>query len=317
MIQNMKRETLPFLSYGEWLHDRSQDLTSTESPALFDLSPYSTVFELHHAKKDGLVVPFKGSERMEKGKRLQEYVAQEVALEKGWVVTPFTDYIRIPEIRMGSSFDYKAVCPERGEGILEIKGVDSFIYKQSWSEEEIPAHIEIQARHQMLVSELPWICVAVATSTWDIQYHFFERDAEFEAGLLAANKKFWEDVDAGIAPRPDFYRDGDVVNLLYKNAGGEPENRTDDLVLEAMLSKFDRLKDEVSIAEKEKEATKFAIHSHLANAGGAYTERWKVTTGWTKSSPDKAITQEMVGTVIPGRKGYRQCLLADLTKKKG
>ena len=60
----MTRESIIPASEEEWLKLRTLDVTSTESPALFGLSPYMTKFELWHRKKSGEVYTIKDNERM-------------------------------------------------------------------------------------------------------------------------------------------------------------------------------------------------------------------------------------------------------------
>ena len=100
----MARETINITSEAQWLDLRREDITSTMVPALFGLSPYTTRFELYHAKASGIEVPFKSNERVEKGKRMEAAIAHEAALQEGWTdLKPLDDYIRIPGRRAGSS----------------------------------------------------------------------------------------------------------------------------------------------------------------------------------------------------------------------
>lgn len=314
----MKREISEGLTRAQWLAKRLQGITSTESPALFDLSPYTSLFEVYHAKKSGLLLPFESSERMEKGLRMQDAAANEVALRMGWTVRSLEGtYIRIPELRLGASFDYEFTKPSGEKGLLEIKMVDHFVYKGQWSEEEIPPHIEIQARHQMLCADVyNEIYVAAFTGIYDFHLHHFVRDAEFEAGLIDAVKKFWADVEAGNEPKPDFYRDNEVIAALYKSAGGEAVDKTEDAEFEAEVAKFYRLNSERKVIEKDEAAQKAKIHFLLGNDSGAFTNTYRVMAGWTKDSAGASITQEMVGTITGGRKGYRQMLVKNIKEVK-
>lgn len=309
----MQREVITPKSEQDWLDLRKKDLTSTMMPALFGLSPYSTVFELYHAKKNKVFLPFETNERMEKGKRMEGYAAQEVAIREGWDVRPKDSYIRLKGKRIGSSFDFEVSCPKKGLGILEIKALDFFRHKEYWSEDEIPADKEIQIRHQMMVSgEYSWGVVCAFTSVYDYHPYFFERDMDFESGLLEAAEKFWSDVDNGREPRPDFYRDAPVIAELYKGAGGELVDRTKDQALDSAILKYEISKEQEARAKADKEAAKAQIHRMLENDGGAYTENFRVKAGWTKGSPGKEITGEMVGEVIYAKNPHRRCDVARL-----
>lgn len=317
----MTREIIPITSEAQWLSLRISDITSTAMSALVNASPYATPFEVYHAKRSGLQVPFETNERIKKGNRGEQYCAQEVAEKTGWEVRKVNDYFRIHGERMGASLDYEILHPIKGWGDLEIKMVDFFQHKQKFSEDECPPHIEIQLQHQLEVSDrYDWGMTAVFTGIYDYIPYERERDREMGKNLRAITKKFWADVDAGREPEPDFHRDQEVLDLLYRNAGGEPIDKTGDAELEAVIAKHVRLGKEIKYLDEERDAAKAEIHRRLENAGGAYTDRYKVTTAWTKGSAGTVITPDMVGTVINARAAYRQCLSKDLmsnSKGKG
>jgi len=304
----MIKEIIPITSEAQWLALRGADLTSTAISCLWGLSPYQTVFELYHAKRNGIILPFKDNERMQKGKRMEQYAAQEVMDKYGWAGMHAEVYVRIPELKLGSSFDYFVTCPERGKGILEIKAVDKFQHDKKWDDDEIPPHIEIQARHQMLCADLDWVCVSAHTSIYESHEYFLTRDKEYENGIIAAAKKFWADVAAGIEPEADFSRDGDVISALYKNATGEAD-LTGDNELPTLLSEYKRISDEAKVFEDKKEAMKNEIHAKLGNTARGYTADAIVDAAWTKGSAGKVVTEDMVGNVIGQRAAYRKLLI--------
>lgn len=319
----MTREIIPITSEEQWLAERAKDITSTAIPALFELSPYCTVFELYHAHKNGIVLPFQENDRTKAGKAIEQYAA-EVAAEKlsethGPVaaVRRLDFYARIPGERMGSSFDFEVEFEDGHKLLLELKAVDYFRHKEKWVEGEAPEHVEIQLQHQLeCIDRYDHGVIAAFTSIYDCTLYERERDREMGQALRAASRKFWADVDAGNEPAPNFYRDGDVIAALYRHAGGEAIDLTADEGMEELLERFRRNKDEESAFGKEASAAKAEIHRRLGEAAGGYTERFKVTAGWTKDVQGTLVTEEMVGTYIGGRKGYRQCLVYDMNKKK-
>src|SRR3546814_435201 len=91
-------------SEAHWLSLRAEDVTSTESPALFGLSPYATAFELHHRKTGKLSANFEQNERMIWGRRLERVIASAVGEEQGVKVRRLSAYIRHDTVsRMGAS----------------------------------------------------------------------------------------------------------------------------------------------------------------------------------------------------------------------
>ena len=113
-------------NHEHWLQMRQQDVTSTESACLFGESPYMTRFELWHAKRSGQARAFKQNERMLWGNRLEAAIAHGIADEQGWQISPLKEYMRDPDLRMGSSFDF--VITNLGEPVhLEIKRAGQLI----------------------------------------------------------------------------------------------------------------------------------------------------------------------------------------------
>lgn len=316
----MTREIIPIISEEQWLSLREADITSTMSPALFNASPYLTIFELFHAKRSGVHVPFHQTERMNKGRKIEQYVAESVAEKLGCeYARKNNDYIRIPDERMASSFDWELVFPSGEVVNLEIKAVDHFQHKAKWEEDEAPPHIEIQVQHEMECADrYERTIIAACTGIYDFHLIERQRDREMGRNIRLAASTFWAHVDEGVAPKPDFYRDAEVIKALYPIIGEQPVDMKEDLELEALLSKFSRLKAELKSNEEEANATKAEIHLRLGATGVAYTDRFKVLTKKVGGSAGKPVTQEMVGTIIGAKMPYRQLLVTDmLSNSKG
>lgn len=310
----MTRQLIEITSHEQWLDLRREDITSTMVPALFGLSPYTTRFELYHAKASGIEVPFKGNDRVDKGTRMEQYAAQEIAAKTGWTVEPFKSYMRVPDERMGCSFDCIATKPDGSRGILEIKAVDYFIHKDRWVDDQAPEHIEIQLQHQLeCANEFEWGAIAAFTGIYDFHLYERERDREMGEAMRRTVAAFWADVDARRAPPPDFARDDAVIALLHKGADGAPLDLTSDDDFDRLLARYERHKATEKEAKALADADKAEIHHRLAGAAGAYTNRYRVTAGWTKDSPGRPAEP---GEIIGARAGYRQCILKDLTKGK-
>ena len=97
-------EIIPFTTEEAWLQARQRDVTSTESAALFGMSPYVTRYDLWHRKRSGTAPEFKTNDRMKWGNRLEAAIAHGIAEEQGWEIRPMKEYMRDPDARMGSSY---------------------------------------------------------------------------------------------------------------------------------------------------------------------------------------------------------------------
>jgi putative phage-type endonuclease len=215
----MERLTLTPKDKTDWLKMRAEDLTSTDMAAVFNLSPYSTLFETWHRKKDKTIIELEENERMAWGNRLEAAIAHGVAEDNGWQVEPMKNYMRLPEHRIGSSFDFAI----GKDGILEIKNVDSLAYKNSWIENEdgtidAPNHIELQAQTQLLVSGRKYAYIAALVGGNTVKLIHREPDLGIHAAIIKKAKEFWESIDNNKEPRPDFERDFETIRALYNRA---------------------------------------------------------------------------------------------------
>lgn len=141
-------ETLRFNTKAEWLAQREKDLTSTDIAALFGVSPYKTPYQLWMIKHGRIKDDITENEAMRWGTRLQDAIAAGIAEEQGWKISRMDEYIRLSDLRLGSSFDFSI----DDETILEIKNVGIRAYSAGWTDTAAPKHIELQCQHQLLVS---------------------------------------------------------------------------------------------------------------------------------------------------------------------
>lgn len=313
----MEREIIKYKTEDEWLQARAKDLTSSEVSALFGLNKYVSVFELWHAKKSGEPIPFEEQEYTKWGNRLEAAIAEGVAEEKGWVVEPFKEYVRIPSLRIGSSFDFQIVesCGTNAEdttietvAILEIKNVNQFIFKEEWIVDdatkevlEAPTHIEIQIQHQMLVSGIDRAVIAALINGNKLILLERKADPEIQAAILKKAAEFWASVDSGVEPKPDFQRDVDAIARIYGYAEpGKVFDGTEDML--EMVKEYYALGQTIKAAEEKCDVIKGKILVEIGDAE-------KVV------HPNFSISAGMVGParVAYDRKGYR---LFKITPKK-
>jgi len=309
----MERITLKCNNREDWLEYRKPDITSTDTAALFGLSPYKTRFELYHKHASGIILPFTSNERVDKGNRMEAAIAHEAALQEGWTdLKPFKDYVRIPSERIGSSFDFEAIDKDGEPILVEIKMVDYFRYRDMWVDSQAPDHIEVQVAHELMLAGRFKRCAIVAwTGTYDCNVIYRERDPNMERGILTAIRKFWQDVDARNEPAPDFARDEDMIAALFRSLRPDPADMSD-TSLDDKLTAYELARLQAKEFDDKAKALKAEIHFALGDVGEAFTNQYKIGAKWTKDSSGTLITDAMVGTSIGGRKGYRQLNLKRL-----
>lgn len=321
------------LSFDDWLHLRAEDISSTESAALYNMSPYSTPYEVYHQKKafrdTGELFTLEDNERMRVGRKMEAPIAELFSEQYGIPSEPFKDYARHSDVEhMGASFDYQIQDgPDRitidgvtyklnGPGILEIKNVDYFIYKKEWSEDEAPPHIEIQVQHQMEVMNWDWCIICPLVGGNQLKPIFRERDRAVGEAIKNKVEEFWSNMDAGLDPHPDYEKDADLLIKLYSEDDGEVMDISDDDGLQALVMSYDELRQRYNDLEKATKTIKAEVLDRVKNASALVTD-WglRLNLSRTKDSPPRTITEDMIGQEIGGRKGYRQFRITRKGKK--
>lgn len=268
-------------SEEHWHQLRLQDVTSTQSAALFGLSPYSTAFDLWHQKRDQKQPEHRQSGRMKWGLALQDVIGQAVAAERDWKIRRLNCYMRLPDVRMGASFDFEIVSNERGPGILEIKNVDSLIFRNDWLQEgesiEAPAHIEIQFQHQLYIAGRSWGAIAVLVGGNDLRVITRDQYQDVGESIEAKVRDFWASIHAGTPPEPTYPRDAAVIKRIYGFAdpGRLCDARTDD-ELTALCEAYAAARDREKQAKEDREVAHAKIlikigDAEKAIAGNGYT----------------------------------------------
>lgn len=283
----VKRETFPATSTEDWLKLRTRDVTSTESAALFGLSPYVTPFELWHRKKAGNIVEVEPNERMKWGTRLQDSIAAGIAADEKWIISKRAEYQRLPEQRIGASFDFAIMGGKGEEGLLEIKNVDPLAMRDGWlvedEEIEAPPHIEMQVQHQLLVSGLPYAYIGALVGGNRTVLIRREPIPSIIQDIVTRTEEFWASVDANKAPKPDFSKDSKFVAKLYSQVRpGRVANVEKDEEIAGMIGAYRRHKTRIERAEAAREEIKARILTKLGDAEKAVGKGFSISMGEVK-----------------------------------
>lgn len=315
----MNALVIPFTTESAWLEARKADITSTESAALFGLSPYLTHFELWHRKRTGIVPDFEVSDRMRWGNRLEAAIAAGIAEEQGWTIAPLKDYMRLPAERIGSSFDFVITNHPDGPAHLEIKNVDALAYRDGWIIDEdgmaeAPPHIEMQVQHQMLVSgfQRAYIGALVGGNRGIIIER--QRDEPVIAAIRRQIKLFWKSIELGAEPAPIMPDDAEAVIRLNQHAEpGKILDASSDEKIASLVAEYKRLTAERDTADEAAKVLKSELLIAIGDAEKVLLDGWTISAGLVAETPPTLITAEMVGTTYGGRKGFRNCRI---TKRK-
>ena len=305
----MTTKSYPITDKQSWLENRLLDVTSTEVSALFNLNPYITEFELYHQKREKIVINIDDNERMAWGRRLEDSIAREFAERNKFKVQSFDVYMRNPETRMGSSFDYKIVSEEEPM-ILEIKNVDSLQYRSKWIEHdenniEPPEHIALQLQHQLEITgyNVGYIVALVGGNTMKVVRS--ERDPRIGKLLRGKVENFWERIKLGVPPDVDYTRDAQYIMKNLCNQADAGLVLTADEDMDKLIDDYNAVNREYVSIGKMRDQIKAQILERSNNASKIVSVNGTISCGMSKESKGKLITQEMVGTYQNPRKGYR------------
>jgi putative phage-type endonuclease len=304
----------------EWLALRQQNISSTESSAMFGINPYMTAFELAVLKKSKEApAEYEQNERMTWGLRLQRAIAQGIAVDYGVKIRAISGYAVLPDLKIGASFDFEVIglrdepwegednslrglYQQHGPGVLEIKNVDAWVFKQEWQEVEkaieAPPHIELQVQHQLLAIERHWAAIGVLVGGNRQIVLCRMRDTDVGDMIKAKVARFWKGIAAGHMPPITMPQDARVIRELYRYA--DPGS-----VLDLQTEDNEEIHD---LVRRHAEATqlKSAAEAHHRSTGAALL--MKIGTAEKVLLSDATVSAGMVGPAhieAYDRAGYR------------
>lgn len=284
-----------------WHALRAMDITSTESAALFGMSPYATRFELWHRKKAGQILQIEENERMRWGTRLQDAIARGIAEDCGIKVRKLNAYMRHNHSRMGASFDFEVVGVDttvtdyvatladmytaHGPGVLEIKNVDSLIFRDQWVKNEdgtyeAPEHIELQLQHQLHVVDRDWGVIAAMVGGNRPVIITRLRDEHVGGAVQAQVDAFWQSIESNQPPAPDFRLDADTISKMYGFADpGKVFDARNDETVTSLCARYRELADAEKNAEEEKKAVKAQLLTLIGDAEKVLANGFTISAG--------------------------------------
>lgn len=201
-----------------WLDKRKNYVTSTETAALYGLSPYRTYFELFHIKRGNIEEVREDNNFLLFGNLMEDVICQMILKEHpDWTILPMRVFAYDDNDKIGSSFDRVVTIPDKGTGLLEIKTISYKKFKETYIEDgdyiEASQHYEIQMQTELeVLNKYDWILqVPFLADTRTLKYVFRDRDQEMGSEIRKAVKQFWS---LSEPPEPDFSRDKSLIAKL-------------------------------------------------------------------------------------------------------
>ncbi len=283
----MPKEVHPFTTKEAWLELRALDLTSTEVAVLFGKSPYMTLPELWDMKKNQQVQLLEENERMFWGIKLQDGIMAGAAERNGWSYRLMNEYIRDPEQRIGSSFDYELTLPDGSLAIGEVKNVDYLTFVKEWVDDDeglqAPVHIELQVQHQMMLKEYDqaFICALVGGNS--LRQIHRGADADVQGAMKYKIAEFWKSIEDNQPPALEFERDADFILSKFRSVVPKKiVNKEFDPSFRATATAYSDIGKQISALEKQREGMKANLVFNIGDAEKALAGDFSVTSSLTK-----------------------------------
>lgn len=283
---------------------RAKVVGASEVAALFDASSWLTHFELWHRKNGTVSTPdFGGNERIEAGIWLEPAII-DWACDK-WGYERRETPARLDNGKgLGGHPDQLVTCPQRGDGLLEVKTADWLVAK-GWGDEP-PLQYQLQAVAYMGLAGVEWGDLVILVGGNELRRFQIQFRPKLYAEIEKRVGAFWQTVRDGKPPKPDYTRDGPTIAELYgESDGGLIDLRGDNLACIA-AAEFLAADAESKAAAKRRDAAKAELMDKLGANETALLEGFVVKAATVKAIPDTIITAEMVGQTINGRKSYRR-----------
>jgi putative phage-type endonuclease len=296
-----------------WHELRSQHIGASDVAALFDMSPFTTLWQLW-MEKSGKLPPedLSDNKSVQAGTFLESGIANWAAHRWDMKIEKVVDYYTADDCPgMGASLDFQT----DGGHPVEIKWS---AHGDGWEYEGdtitcAPDNYVLQVLHQMACTdaEYGWLIALIRNEPRRMKV---PRSVEIISKIKSHVAKFWDSVRAGEEPPVDFDKDGDaVVRLLDFVPMSEVTLTTEHAHL------FQTYLENAAI-EKEAKAKKDAAKTELLTLSIEEMKKMntsqdkavvkcgdhKLSISTIKASVGTEITAEMIGNFYGARSGYKK-----------
>ena len=296
-----------------WHELRSQHIGASDVAALFDMSPFTTLWQLW-MEKSGKLPPedLSDNKSVQAGTFLESGIANWAAHRWDMKIEKVVNYYTADDCPgMGASLDFQT----DGGHPVEIKWS---AHGDGWEYEGdtitcAPDNYVLQVLHQMACTdaEYGWLIALIRNEPRRMKV---PRSEEIISKIKSHVAKFWDSVRAGEEPPVDFNKDGDaVVRLLDFVPMSEVTLTTEHAHL------FQTYLENAAV-EKEAKAKKDAAKTELLTLSIEEMKKMntsqdkavvkcgdhKLSISTIKASVGTEITAEMIGNFYGARSGYKK-----------
>jgi hypothetical protein len=285
----------PIASETQWREMRGKYVGCSEVAALFGVHEFITGFALA-ARKLGRLDDTIDSAVLQRGRLLEPVAKQLLAeTEPTWQQVEPRAYYHDDAIRFGCTPDL-FVKNDRGFGVVQIKTVAPQVFARKWHNEagavEPPLWVAIQAMCEQHLTGADFAVVAAMVIGYGLSLEIV--DVPYVPGLIDSARErvatFWEMVDRGELPEPDYGQDGKHLARVFVQDDGTELDLTTDNEFPEIIAQFDALKMARKTAEDGiSEAQAKILHrigsaQRVRFAGGVITAKTQQRKAYTAAA---------------------------------
>jgi YqaJ-like viral recombinase domain len=234
----------PITDADQWHRLRAPNVGCSEVGALFGVHDYLTGYGLA-ARKLGRLPDTIDSAVLQRG-RLLEPVARQLLAEQrqDWDQVAAGSYYCDSAARFGATPDL-FVKTDRGIGVVQIKTVEPSVFARKWHGGEAggiepPLWIALQAMGEQHLTGANFAVIAALVVGYGLSLEIIE--VPYLAPVIeqarARVKAFWELVDRGELPEPDYGKDRDNLARVLRQDDGTEIDLTADNELPAIAAEL-------------------------------------------------------------------------------
>lgn len=302
----------PVRDEAHWHELRAQNIGGSDAAALIGMSPWKTKWQLWMEKAGKLSAEdLSNNKNVQAGTFLESGIAAWAAHRWGMKLAKVTEYHTVDDIKgMGASLDY---ADENGIPV-EIKW-SARGHGWEYKDDQIiaaPDYYIIQVQHQMACVNAPhgWL---VALIDNEPRRMLVPRHEGIINTLRSSIAQFWDEIESGVEPNPDFSLDAEAISQLMgtipmadielgdEHAGLYYEyNAASALAKEAEDRKTAAKAQLLFLAQEKMQGSNANLEKATVRCG-----EHKMTITTVAPNMGTEVTQEMVGTRINTRRGYQ------------
>ena len=307
---------IPIQSEEHWHSLRKANCGASEVAALFGCQPDYAMshYTLWMVKSGRMDPPQINGERPKWGLRLEEVIATAYCEEVG-LTWERCGYAQHPTVRgLGATPDFIIAGSSPEPSILETKNVDWLINKRQWGDEP-PMHILLQLQAQLACTGYDGGVVAALVGGNELKHWRFERRPKLIAEIERRVMDFWRSIDEGREPPIDGSKSTySAVKAMMPEAGDNSSvEMVDDWEFAELCDSVAEAKAAIKERQESLRKAEASLMQRLSGAQRAYGMGWAASIVERKGTPERVITEDMVGQTLPGRKGSISLQVREIT----